>query len=79
MPSGSVLFGDDFAYVWLVAAVASARHPGPTLAPEFFIPRTVGMQTHPIPKQMGQFSSIPTERAASALMTADYTARSPSL
>jgi hypothetical protein len=29
---GFVLFDDDFAYVGLVAAVASARHPCPALA-----------------------------------------------
>jgi hypothetical protein len=54
-----VLFGDDFAYVGLVAAIASARHPCPALATELFIPSKIWFsQTHPMPKQMGQFLSI---------------------
>ena len=38
MLRGFLLFGDDFAYVRLVAVAASARHPCPTLAAEPFIP-----------------------------------------
>ena len=44
MPRRFVLFGDDFfAYVGLVAAVASARHPCPALATELFIPSKIGV------------------------------------
>jgi hypothetical protein len=43
MLRGFVLFGDDFAYVGLVASVASARHPCTALAAEFFIPSKVGV------------------------------------
>ena len=38
MPSGFVLCGNDFAYVGLVAAIASARHP---------CPRTDNLTFHP--------------------------------
>jgi hypothetical protein len=43
MLCSSVLFGDDFAYVRLVAAIAPARHPCPTLATELFIPSAIRM------------------------------------
>jgi hypothetical protein len=60
MLCSSVLFGDDFAYVRLVAAIAPARHPCPTLATELFIPSAIRWfsRTHPTPKQMAQFLSI---------------------
>jgi len=60
MLRGLVLFGDDFAYVRLLAVVASARHPCPTLAAKLCIPSAIGMvfADPPKPKQMGQFLSI---------------------
>ena len=43
MPRGFVLFGDHFAYVGIVASVASARHPRAALAPKLFVPSKIGV------------------------------------
>src|SRR5207248_2177566 len=48
MLRGCVLFGDDFAYVRVVAIIAFARHPCPALATKLCIPSAIGMVfTHP--------------------------------
>ena len=43
MLRGLVLFGENGAYVMLVTAIASARHPRSALAIELFIPSKVGV------------------------------------
>src|SRR6266404_638466 len=43
MLRGLVLFGDDFAYVGLLAAIASARHPCPAPATKLFLPSKFGV------------------------------------
>ncbi len=67
MLRGLVLFGDDFAYVRLVAVVAPAGHSCPALATKLFIPSAIGMVfAGPTlrRKQMGQFLAMPNVRSA---------------
>jgi hypothetical protein len=40
---GFILFGDDFGYVRLIAAIALARHPSPALAAKLCIPSAIGV------------------------------------
>jgi len=60
MLGGFVLFSDDFAYVRIIAAIASARHSRPHWQPSLSSQAKSGWfsQTHPTPKQMGQLLSI---------------------
>src|SRR6266480_1170786 len=60
MPRGFVLFGDDFAYVGLVAIVALQGIPAPHWQPSFSSQVRSGWfsHTHPTPKQTGQFLSM---------------------
>lgn len=41
MLAGFVLFDDNFAYVGLITIVAPARHSGPALATDLFVPRKI--------------------------------------
>jgi hypothetical protein len=50
-----ILFGDDFAYVWLIVLCMASLPPHWQLSFSSQVPSGWFSQAHPMPKQIGQF------------------------